>query len=121
LRRPWAGAGTNFARGFSRTLDGGSERMKTQNPISQKEMGFSFFRAKNQKVILDKDLSRLYGIETRTLNQAVRQNAERFPADSVFKLTRDESMRISEFVISSALLPPFLDKAIQGELWNAET
>ncbi len=41
--------------------------MKTQNPISQKEMGFSFFRAKNQKVILDKDLSRLYGIETQAL------------------------------------------------------
>ena len=53
--------------GFFSTLDGGSERMKTQNPISQKEMGFSFFRAKNQKVILDKDPSRLYGIETQAL------------------------------------------------------
>lgn len=41
--------------------------MKTQNPISQKEMGFFFFRAKNQKVILDKDLSRLYRIETQAL------------------------------------------------------
>jgi hypothetical protein len=39
--------------------------MKTQNPISQKEMGFFFFRAK--KVILDKDPSRLYGIETQAL------------------------------------------------------
>jgi len=36
-----------FRPGFSRTLDGGSERMKRQNPISEKEMGFSIFRAKN--------------------------------------------------------------------------
>lgn len=90
--------------------------MKTQNPISQKEMGFSFFRAKNQKIILDKDLSRLYGNETQAPNQAIRRNAERFPADSVFKLIHHEIFGISQFVISSALLPPFLDKAIQGEL-----
>jgi hypothetical protein len=46
LKRSWARTGVYFARGFSRTLDGGSDRMKRQNPISQKEMGFSFFRAK---------------------------------------------------------------------------
>jgi hypothetical protein len=61
-------------------------------------------------------MSRLYGIETQALNQAVLQNAERFPADFVFKLTRDEITRISQFVISSALLPSILDKADQGEL-----
>ena len=43
----------------------------------------------------------IYGVETRVLNQAVRRNIDRFPADFMFSLTRDEIMRISQFVISS--------------------
>lgn len=53
--------------------------------------------------MLDRDLARLYGVETRVLNQAVRRNAERFPGDFMFDLTRDEIMRISQSVISSDL------------------
>ena len=51
--------------------------------------------------MLDRDLAQLYGVETRVLNQAVRRNIDRFPADFMFSLTRDEIMRISQFVISS--------------------
>jgi len=40
-------------------------------------------------------------VEIRVLNQAVRRNIDRFPADFMFSLTRDEIMRISQFVISS--------------------
>jgi hypothetical protein len=58
---------------------------------------------RRQKVMLDKDLAQLYGVETRVLNQAVRRNAERFPSDFMFTLTRDEIMRISQFVTSSEL------------------
>jgi hypothetical protein len=53
--------------------------------------------------MLDKALARLYGVETRALNQAVRRNPERFPADFMFELTREEIMRISQFVISSGV------------------
>ena len=53
--------------------------------------------------MLDKDLAQLYGVETRVLNQAVRRNAGRFPVDFMFELTREEIMRISQFVISSDL------------------
>ncbi|MGD0625398.1 MAG: ORF6N domain-containing protein [Thermodesulfobacteriota bacterium] len=63
----------------------------------------AIYLVRGQKVMLDKDLARLYGVETRVLNQAVRRNAERFPGDFVFKLTRDEIIRISQFVISSDL------------------
>jgi hypothetical protein len=63
LRRQWACDGADFAPGFSRTLNGGSERMKTQNPISQKEMGFSFFRAKNE----EKNLNKMMMGEIKTL------------------------------------------------------
>jgi hypothetical protein len=58
---------------------------------------------RGQKVMLDKDLAQLYGVETRVLNQAVRRNAGRFPVDFMFELTREEIMRISQFVISSDL------------------
>ena len=53
------------------------------------------------KVMLDKDLAQLYGVETRALNQAVKRNSERFPDDFMIKLTRDEVKRISQFVTSS--------------------
>lgn len=56
---------------------------------------------RGQKVMLDRDLAQLYGIETRVLNQAVKRNVERFPIDFMLKLTRDEVMRISQFVTSS--------------------
>jgi hypothetical protein len=62
----------------------------------------SIFLVRGQKVMLDRDLARLYGVETRSLNQAVRRNIGRFPEDFMFRLTREEIMRISQFVISSA-------------------
>ena len=62
----------------------------------------SILLIRGQKVMLDRDLARLYGVETRALNQAVRRNIDRFPEDFMFRLTREEIMRISQFVISSA-------------------
>src|ERR1700733_1919745 len=41
--------------------------------------------------MLDNDLAGLYGVETRVLNQAVRRNIARFPADFMFQLTPEES------------------------------
>jgi len=51
--------------------------------------------------MLDRDLAQLYGVETRVLNQTVRRNIDRFPEDFMFRLTREEIMRISQIVISS--------------------
>ena len=45
---------------------------------------------RGQKVLLDSDLSALYGVETRVLNQAVKRNLERFPADFMFRLSAKE-------------------------------
>lgn len=56
---------------------------------------------RGQKVMLDRDLAVLYGVETRALNQAVKRNSGRFPSDFMLELNRDEIMRISQFVISS--------------------
>jgi hypothetical protein len=45
---------------------------------------------RNQKVMLDKDLAELYGVETRILTQAVRRNIDRFPDDFMFQLKKEE-------------------------------
>lgn len=45
---------------------------------------------RGKQVMLDRDLARLYGVETRVLNQAVQRNIERFPEDFMFKLTKEE-------------------------------
>ena len=63
----------------------------------------AIFLIRGEKVMLDRDLAELYGVETRTLNQSVRRNLERFPPDFMFELTRDEITGISQFVTSSSL------------------
>ncbi|MBC9795469.1 ORF6N domain-containing protein [Sinomicrobium weinanense] len=58
---------------------------------------------RDQKVMLDRDLAALYGVETRVLKQAVKRNMKRFPEDFMFKMTKAEfeSWR-SQFVTSKA-------------------
>jgi ORF6N domain len=48
----------------------------------------------DQRVILDADLARLYGVATRALNQAVKRNTERFPRDFIFQLNQSEKMEV---------------------------
>lgn len=56
---------------------------------------------RGQKVMLDADLARLYGVKTRQLVQAIKRNQKRFPSDFMFRLTRVEDQRLrSQFVIS---------------------
>ncbi len=45
---------------------------------------------RNIKVMLDRDLAELYGVETKVLKQAVRRNIDRFPADFMFEMTKTE-------------------------------
>ncbi|MBW2165765.1 MAG: ORF6N domain-containing protein [Deltaproteobacteria bacterium] len=69
--------------------------------ISIEAVANKIFFIRSVKVMLDRDLAELYGVETRVLNQAVRRNIKRFPEDFMFALTRDEIMRISQIVTSS--------------------
>jgi hypothetical protein len=59
---------------------------------------------REQKVILDRDLARLYGVQTRVLNQAVKRNSDRFPPDFAFVLSGAEIEKISQIVTSSLAL-----------------
>ena len=49
---------------------------------------------RGQKVMLDRDLAALYGVETKTLNRAVRRHSRRFPPDFMFQLTAEEFTRL---------------------------
>lgn len=51
----------------------------------------SILLIRGHKVILDRDLARLYGVSTRTLNQTVKRNLKRFPSDFMFQLTPEET------------------------------
>ena len=48
--------------------------------------------ARGEKVLLDADLARLYGVETKALNRAVKRNRSRFPQDFMFQLTAEEAV-----------------------------
>ena len=50
----------------------------------------SILALRGQRVILDADLARLYGVETKTFNRAVKRNLDRFPPDFMFQLTQEE-------------------------------
>jgi len=59
------------------------------------------YLVRGQKVMLDRDLAELYGVETRTLVQAVKRNKQRIPHDFMFQLTKDEFDALrSQIVIS---------------------
>ena len=49
---------------------------------------------RGEKVMLDSDLAELYGVETKALNQAVKRNLDRFPADFMFQLTAAEKKEV---------------------------
>jgi len=59
---------------------------------------------RDQKVVLDSELARIYGVPTRTLNQALRRNKKRFPRDFAFQLSGGEYEAIrSQIVIASSV------------------
>ncbi|MDD3685467.1 MAG: ORF6N domain-containing protein [Bacteroidales bacterium] len=48
------------------------------------------YLVRGKKVMIDRELAELYGVETRMLNQAVRRNTKRFPEDFMFQMTYEE-------------------------------
>ncbi len=73
--------------------------MKSIVPIERIEKKIYLIR--NQKVMLDRDLADLYGVETRRLNEQVKRNIKRFPEDFMFQLTKEEFENLkSQFATS---------------------
>jgi hypothetical protein len=62
--------------------------------ISTTEIQHRIYLIRDQKVMLDKDLAEIYGIATKRLNEQVKRNRHRFPADFMFQLTEEESAQL---------------------------
>jgi len=61
------------------------------------------YEIRGQRVMIDRDLAEMYGVETRVLNQAVKRNIERFPDDFMFQLSESEFKNWkSQIVISNS-------------------
>lgn len=58
---------------------------------------------RGQPVMLDSDLARLYGVETRRLNEQVKRNIERFPDDFLIQLTKEETQDLMSQIATSSL------------------
>jgi hypothetical protein len=69
---------------------GDSQQKPGQNIVVFEDIEAAIHEVRGERVILDSDLARLYGVATKTLNRAVKRNAERFPEDFLFTLTRQE-------------------------------
>jgi hypothetical protein len=77
--------------------------MKALIPIDR--ITSKIYLIRNVKVMLDRDLAELYGVETKRLKEQVRRNIERFPEDFMFEFTKDElgNWR-SQFATSNQLM-----------------
>jgi hypothetical protein len=77
--------------------------VKPSSAIPVDRIEKAIYLIRGEKVMLDRDLAKLYEVETRVLNQAVGRNRDRFPPDFMFELTREEINEISQIVTSSNL------------------
>jgi len=62
--------------------------------ISKANIENRIFIIREKKVMLDRDLAELYGVETKVLNQTVKRNTDRFPSDFMFQLTKTEKEKV---------------------------
>ena len=68
-----------------------SNRTQKMLTVIPDKIESKIFFIRGKKVMLDRDLAELYGVETKSLNRAVKRNVERFPSDFMFQLTKTES------------------------------
>lgn len=66
-------------------------RKETAGPAIRETIKRRILLIRGQKVMLDSDLARLYGVSTKRLNEQVRRNASRFPSDFMFRLSKEEA------------------------------
>lgn len=75
-----------------------SKSLKLKEEIITEKIYF----IRGEKVLLDRDLATLYGIDTKVLKQAVRRNVKRFPNDFMFVLTKNELKNLRSQIVTSS-------------------
>lgn len=66
----------------------------TSNQATLENIENLILNIRDKQVMLDRDLARLYGVETKVLNQAVKRNIERFPERFMFQITENEKIKV---------------------------
>ena len=69
---------------------------------SPQELAQLVFVVRNEKVMFDVDLAKLYGVTTKALNQAVKRNSQRFPEDFMFQLTKTEQENMRSQIVTTS-------------------
>jgi hypothetical protein len=67
----------------------------SQLPVPVQLIERRIYLIRGKKVMIDSELSELYGVQTKVFNQAVKRNRERFPEDFMFQLTNKEAESLS--------------------------
>ena len=70
-------------------------------PILREHVERNILLIRGHRVMLDTDLAKLYGVPTKVLNQAVKRNATRFPADFMVQLTSEETAALRSQIVTS--------------------
>ena len=75
---------------------------KLNHIISDEAVIDKIYVIRGRKVMLDKDLAELYGVETKVLKQQVKRNIERFPDDFMFELIPEEFSNLRSQIVTSS-------------------
>lgn len=70
-------------------------------PVSAAEIEGRIYIIRGQRVMLDSELAKLYGVTTKALNQSMRRNSERFPEDFAFQLTTQEFTNLRSQIVTA--------------------
>ena len=70
--------------------------------ISEELIVNKIYQIRGQKVMLDKDLAEMYGVETRVFNQLIKPNIQRFPEDFMFQLNKKEFENLISQIVTSS-------------------
>ena len=76
--------------------------MTINSLLSEETIANKIYFIRNQKVMLDRDLAILYGIETKRLKEQVKRNISRFPEDFMFQLTEIEFQNLKSQIVTSS-------------------
>jgi len=75
--------------------------MSKEITIPDETITSKIFLIRDQKVMVDRDLAELYGVETKYLKRQVRRNTDRFPEDFMFELTKEEFTNWRSQIVTS--------------------
>jgi len=76
--------------------------MKNTLAINDTNIQNKIYTIRSVQVMLDKDLAELYGVETKHINQAVKNNPNKFPVCFIFELTKDELENLRSKILTSS-------------------